>query len=71
MAVVHNPLVKLDYTQEVNRLLPGGRQEPRIYASFKVGPHGPFAVEVPSEGFTADALWTAINAKADELAKLF
>jgi len=70
MAVVPNPAVKLNYTQEVNRLLPGGRNEARVYASFNVGSHGPFAVEIASEGFTADALWTAINAKADELVKI-
>jgi hypothetical protein len=70
MAVVLNPKVKIQYTQEVNRLLPGGRNELRTFASFQVGTHGPFSVEIPSDGFTVDALYNAINAKADELAKL-
>lgn len=69
-AVVPNPAVKIQYTQEVNRLLPGGRNQVRVYASFLVGTDGPFSVEVPVEGFTADDLWTAINAKADELARI-
>jgi hypothetical protein len=69
-SVVPNPAVHLLYSQEVNRLLPGGRTEARVYASFNVGADGPFSVEVVSEGFTADALWTAINAKADELARI-
>ncbi len=71
MAVVHNPAVNLLYTQDVNRLLPGGRSESRVYAAFQVKGHGPFSVEVPSDGFTADALWTAINARADELLKVY
>jgi hypothetical protein len=69
-SVVPNPAVRLLYSQEVNRLLPGGRTEARVYASFNVGADGPFSVEVTSEGFTADSLWTAINAKADELARI-
>lgn len=70
MAVVPHPQVRLLYTQEVNRLLPGGRNELRVYASFNVGPDGPFNVEVPADNFTSDALWTAINAKADQLAQI-
>lgn len=69
-SVVPHPQVQLQYTQEVNRLLPGGRTEARVYASFNVGADGPFSVEVPAAGFTADILWTAINAKADELAMI-
>lgn len=64
-SIVPNPAVTLDYTQEVNRLLPGGRSELRVYASFHVDKDGPFSVEIPADGFTADALWTAINAKAE------
>jgi len=71
MAVVPNPHVKIQYTQDVNRLLPGGRNEQRVYASFTYDSHGPFSVEVPAENFTADLLWTAINARADELGKAF
>jgi hypothetical protein len=71
MAVVPNPAVRLNYTQEVNRLLPGGRNELRVYASFNVNNQGPFSVEVPAVDFTADALWNAINGKADELVKIF
>ncbi len=67
-SVVPHPGVALQYTQEVNRLLPGGRNEMRVYASFMVGKDGPFSVEVPADGFTSDSLWTAINAKADQLA---
>ena len=67
MAVVPNPNVKILYTQEVNRLLPGGRTELRNYTAFNVGPDGPFSVELPEAGWTADAMWEAINKKADQI----
>lgn len=68
MAVVLNPAVSIDYHQEVNRLLPGGRNELRTYVAFKVNGQGPYNVEIPSDGFSVDKLYTAINAKADQLA---
>jgi len=67
MAVVPNPAVRIVFQQEVSRLTPGGRQESRNLVQFLVGPDGPYTVEVPLDGMTTDSLWTAINAKADQI----
>ena len=38
-----------------------------VRVTFKVGTHGPFAVTVPRDGFTADARDAAVTALANEV----
>lgn len=47
-----------------------GRLTPAIRVSFKVKGQGPFFVELPKDGFTADLADKAIQAYATELCKL-